>query len=86
MAERLNDELPTPGRRRRYPWDEWLDGSTWLLEHGEDFTVAAETMRVMVYQNATKRGLKVTTELHGPVGSEDLKIRAYTPEPEEASA
>lgn len=81
MAERMETDLaPKPSRRNRYPWAEWLDGSTWLLKSGEDFTVAAETMRVMVYQNAKKRDLKAATELVGPVGAEDLIIRAYTPD------
>lgn len=81
MAELLDETLEPRrgGRRSKYPWDEWLDGRTWLLKHGADFTVSTETMRVMLYQNATKRGVKVTTELHGAVGAEDIKLRAYEP-------
>jgi hypothetical protein len=85
MAEVLDEDLPPRrGRRPEYPWDEWLDGRTWLLKAGEDFAVPATSMRVMIYQKAYKRHLKVTTELHGPVGAEDIKIRAYTPDAEVA--
>jgi hypothetical protein len=60
MAERISDaELPpAPGK---YPWDEWLDGSTWKLTPGEDFTIPAGNMTSQAHQAARTRGGSVRT-------------------------
>ena len=38
MATRL-DTFPGDDARppRRYPWNEWTDGSTWQIRRGEDY-------------------------------------------------
>lgn len=43
MARELETfEWPTlgqrPGRAQKYPWDQWLNGKPWELEHGTDYT------------------------------------------------
>lgn len=57
----------------RYPWDEWLDGSIWHLERGQDFLVDRQNMRSMIYTNAAKRGLSVTVHY---VGKDALELQA----------
>ena len=85
MATVLDEALEPrrKGPKPKYPWDEWLDGRTRLLTPGEDFDVKTSTMRAMVYQQAYKRGMRAVTELHGPVGSESIKVRAFAPAGEE---
>ena len=83
MAKILDEtQAPTGRHGVRYPWDEWLDGKPRELVPGEDFKIKSASMRVLVYQAAYKRGLKVATEMHGPVGSESIRLRAYAPDAE----
>src|SRR5580700_641754 len=62
MGRRLDTfpgELP-PGRRK-YPWDEWTDGSAWEIRRGEDYDVATENMRVNLHMKADSLYTKVRT-------------------------
>src|SRR4029453_1554676 len=63
MARRLKKFPggPTPGTRR-YPWDEWTDGSVWEIRHNEDYDVATENMRVNLHMKADALGMKVRTQ------------------------
>lgn len=38
MGEKLNDYDWTRKASDIYPWDEWLNGDSWRLEQGRDFT------------------------------------------------
>jgi hypothetical protein len=38
MATRLESFCFIGPRKRRYPFDEWMDGSIWQITRGEDFT------------------------------------------------
>ena len=60
MADRI-DEFPAEQRppTRRYPWDEWTDGSPWKLVRGEDFDQEVDQFRNRLYPQAKRRGLKV---------------------------
>lgn len=79
MAEIIEDDSLKP--RRRYPWDEWADGQTRRIRRGVDFDTSAGSMRVQLYQEARRRGLKVTAALSGVVGAEDtVTFRFYRPE------
>lgn len=79
MAEIIEDGALRP--RRRYPWDEWADGRARRIRRGEDFDTSAASMRVRLYQEARRRGLKVTAGLSGVVGAEDVvSFRFYRPE------
>lgn len=63
MAHKLTDyTLPQGGSK--YNWDEWLDGSPWLLERGVDYTTTDTTMRTMVYSAAKARGVRARTRTH----------------------
>src|SRR5260370_32665583 len=47
--------------RRKSPWDEWTDGSTWEIRRGDDYDVATESMRVNLHMKADSLGCKVRT-------------------------
>jgi hypothetical protein len=66
MGRRL-DTFPGEQSRapRRYPWDEWTDGSTWEIRRGEDYDVVSENMRVNLHMKADSLGCKVRTHKFG---------------------
>jgi hypothetical protein len=62
MAERVDSSLLTSTRNKHdYPWDDWLDGSTWKVVKGVDFTVPVSSMRSECYIQAAKRKGKALT-------------------------
>jgi hypothetical protein len=60
MADRIN-QFPSAKRppSRRYPWDDWTDGSPWKLVRGVDFDQEVDQFRNRLYPQAKRRGLKV---------------------------
>jgi|TARA_B100000470_G_scaffold91968_1_gene70933 hypothetical protein len=60
MAKRLTEEeaLQLHSKYRvpqwRYPWDEWLDGSWWLIERGKDYHIKTKSMRKLIYDKRRK--------------------------------
>lgn len=65
MAEQLKsyEFTKSSGRRSKYPWDEWLDGTIWRVKQGEDFDIDTKNFRNSVRAAAFKRGLGVHTEV-----------------------
>lgn len=62
MGRRLDAFPEQPSRgQRRYPWDEWIDGSAWEIRRGEDYDVATENMRVNLHMKADSLLAKVRT-------------------------
>lgn len=63
----------------RYPWDQWLNGSMWLLVQGDDFRGKTrqdtERFRNYIYNYADWWGIKVKTKLHE--NGRDLYIKAH---------
>jgi hypothetical protein len=55
MAKRLTDEEAIELHKGykvsqwSYPWDEWLDGSWWLIERGKDYHIKTKSMRKLIY-------------------------------------
>lgn len=54
------DDRPYRGRPTKYPWDLWLDGSSWRLERGtpedpKDFVLDDKSLRAAVSSAARKR-------------------------------
>lgn len=75
MAKALkNYEFP-PSRRRKYPWDTWMDGQVWQLNRGDDFVVGFDQMRKNVYNAAWSRGLHVRTRRE----KDGLIVQAFNP-------
>jgi hypothetical protein len=50
------------GAGSKYAWDEWFDGATWVLTHGEDFATEVDTFQTTVLIRARKRNVKVLTK------------------------
>lgn len=60
MAE-VVDEMPAGSRSSKYPWDTWLDGQVWLVEHEElGDSVKPGNFAAGVYNAARSRDLKAT--------------------------
>jgi hypothetical protein len=73
MARKLDSFPNAPGSR--YPWDEWLDGSVWLLSHGEDYTAKTATFRSIASTQAKKRGGRIRTRTHDAEGRDSVVIQ-----------
>lgn len=59
MAKRLIAFEPkTLGRKPKYPWGEWSDGSVWCAEYGEDFDIRPSMFAQSVYSHANRNGCK----------------------------
>ena len=70
MAEELKnrqwDKLK-PQRRKhllRYPWHDWLNGSTWLLLQGEDFDIPPVEFQAYVLHLARENNARVKTMIN----------------------
>lgn len=65
MARVLEEfEFPAwkpPRQGSRYPIETWLNGQTWLIQNGEDFTCNPKTIRQMLSTRARKFGLRAKT-------------------------
>jgi hypothetical protein len=85
VARRL-DRFPEERDReaRRYPWDEWTDGSAWEIRRGGDYDVDTENMRVNLHLKAEARGMKVRTKKVRDENGEGLVFQFYDPDGEEA--
>lgn len=74
----MSDDYEEYRRSGRYPWEEWFaDDRAREIYEGTDYQCATATMRVMLIQNATKRGLKVRLEVYR--GTQSIAFRAYRP-------
>lgn len=85
MAPRLDafpedDEARTP---RRYPWDDWADGSAWEIRSGDDYDVKTENMRVNLHMRADQMGFKVRTKKVRDDAGEGLVFQFFDPEEKE---
>lgn len=52
-------------RSASYPWEQWLDGETWVLTAGEDFPGTSDdpvgSFRSQIYTTATLRDVMIRT-------------------------
>ena len=78
---RIIDEFPAEWRRRRYPWQEWLDGKPRILTLGEDFTVSLVAMQRHFVRTAKERGLQGHTRIISPT---EIAVQAVAREIEDA--
>jgi hypothetical protein len=65
MAERISDIEPHRGRPAIYPWEEWLDGSSWRITRGADFDISPVSMAAIIRQRAERAGLTATCRREG---------------------
>jgi hypothetical protein len=68
------------GTPRRYPWEQWSDGSVWEIRQGEDYDVPTENMRINIHERAKQRVMKVRTEKFKDKQSEGLRFQFTAPE------
>ena len=61
------------GSKAKYDWDTILNGKTWALTHGKDYSPEPKTFVAHVHGTAKRRGLKVHTHIDG----RDVVVRAY---------
>ena len=63
-----------------YDWDQWLDGSAWLLRKGEDYDIESASMRAAASRAAKERGKRVRTAVvTDDNGVESVAVQAYEP-------
>jgi hypothetical protein len=84
MAKRL-EKFPgdTPRGPRRYPWNEWTDGSVWEIRRGEDYDAATENMRVNLHMKADSLAKKVRTKKVRDDQGEGLVFQFFDPDQNE---
>ena len=85
MARRLDSfhtDVPQP--QRRYPWDDWTDGSAWEIRRGDDYDVDTENMRVNLHMRAESKVMKVRTRKVRDDRGEGLVFQFFNPDGEEA--
>lgn len=75
MAQQMDDEFPLK-KRGKYDWDNWADGTTWLIERGKDYSVSDSAFQAAAYQAARRRGLELRTAVHG-----DGVVVEFSPRP-----
>lgn len=80
MGERIGDFdfKYTRGRKNKYPWHEWTDGSVWRITQGVDFTCSLQTMSQSLYHRAVR--FPFTVQVHKE--SETSLIFRFTPKEE----
>ena len=57
--------MPSITQRHLFPWDEWLNGHTWVLTRGEDFHSRPEYMMERVRSYANRAGFDVEVTRKG---------------------
>ncbi|MGN6257119.1 MAG: hypothetical protein ACTHN3_05115 [Solirubrobacterales bacterium] len=76
MAQKL-EEFPGGPGKSKYPWDEWFDGSPWLLRRGEDYSTNTESFRAIASRAAKVEGKQLRTRLVKDEGQDAIAIQAY---------
>jgi hypothetical protein len=74
---RIISEFPVEWRRRRYPWQEWLDGKARVLTQGEDFTISLVAMQRHFTRTAKEQGLRGQTRIISPT---EIAVQAVPPD------
>lgn len=49
------------GAPRKYPWDEWTDGSCWLLRAGVDYKLSTRDFQATAFKHAQRHGFSLKT-------------------------
>lgn len=64
MAQPVEQKIPSIANKHMFPWEQWLDGRTWILKQGEDFHLNPKQMRQAIYKAANKYGVKVQVHIN----------------------
>jgi hypothetical protein len=62
-------------RPEQYPWKKWLDGGSWTIRKGRDFTIETESMRRQIKRKAREAGLRADTYLDYFRGAEQVNFQ-----------
>lgn len=62
MARRKHNHEFRRANRRRYPWKQWADGSTWEIVEGVDFDCDPQSLITYMYHKAAVLKTRVQTE------------------------
>jgi hypothetical protein len=64
---RVDDSIDFGPRKpyRRYPWDQWTNGETWVLTQGEDFDVTVDSF--LRYRPRVGKDSRVPPPVGGPL-------------------
>ena len=73
MAEELESFDFSTGRKAKYDWDKFLNGSIWKLTSGKDFDTSPSSMRCTIFAAAKRRGLNVRSS----VRKDDVIFQAH---------
>mgnify|MGYP006114801989 CR=1 FL=1 len=65
--------FPKTGSRSKYDWDKILNGKSWELKQGEDFTMQPRTFVAHAHGTAKRRNMTVRTHVDGKI----VIVRAY---------
>jgi hypothetical protein len=66
-------QVPKHGRRPKYPWAEWFDGRTHILEQGVDYDAESpKAFRSTIYSAASRLKVTVETRIMPVEGDDDL--------------
>ena len=65
--------FPKNRGRSKYEWDKILNGKSWELKQGEDFTMEPRTFVAHCHGTAKRRNMTVRTHVDGKV----VVVRAY---------
>lgn len=79
MATRIDSLTPRRNGRNgpKYPLNDWLDGTAWLLTRGEDFECSPNGIKSLLIYHAGRRGLTIETRMRGNT----LEVQAGSREP-----
>lgn len=53
-------------RVSKYPWDRWLNGRVWRLTFDRDFNCSIASLRTLISNQQSRRGIQVRTEKISP--------------------
>lgn len=75
MATKLAQMPPKRGRGRTHPWNEWADGSAWVIRQGDDFPGQLESMRVRLYSKARELGKDLEIQVDKDAGAITFQMK-----------
>lgn len=68
-----------PKGSRKYPWDEWLDGTARCLHRGTDYTCSSQSMASIARCTGRRRGISVSASYNAE--RDVAYVQAILPQP-----
>lgn len=85
MAERLPsfDFDKTSKRHEGYPWEEWQDGSPWLILQDQDFSVDLKSMQSQLYLRGKATNMQVRAQIQTDPNRPGIVFQFFPDRPRE---